>query len=88
MVKDPLVILTAVEKGDTENELNQLIQAVKKTAEEVKAKNLVLYPYSHLSSNLASPDKALKLLKQAENELKKKASKLREHPLVITNPLN
>lgn len=70
-VKECLVILTAVEKGDGENELQQMLAAVKKTAGEVKAKNLVVYPYAHLSSNLAAPDSALDLLKQAEVALKK-----------------
>ena len=32
-IKEPLVVLTAIEKGDTESELQQLIQAVKKTSE-------------------------------------------------------
>jgi len=71
IVKEPLVILTAIEKTDTENELSQLIDSIKKTAKDVKAKNIVLYPYAHLSSKLAPPEKALKFLKQAEQSLKK-----------------
>jgi len=70
-VKEPLVILTAVESGDSNNEIKQLIDSVKKTAKEVKAKNIVLYPYAHLSSNLASPETALSVLEKAEKELKK-----------------
>lgn len=70
-VKEPLVVLTAVEKGDTEVELNKLTEAVKKTAKEVKADSIVLYPYAHLSPNLASPDQALDYLKQAESVLSK-----------------
>jgi len=70
-VKEPLVILTAVEKGDSEKEVKELIEAVTKTAKEVKAKNIVLYPYAHLSSNLASPDLALQILQKAESLLKK-----------------
>jgi len=70
-VKEPLVILTAVEKNDSEKEIKELIEAIKKTAKEVKAKNIVLYPYAHLSSNLASPDVALQILQKAEALLKK-----------------
>lgn len=70
-VKEPLVVLTAIESNDTEKEVTQLIEAVKKTAKEVKAKNIVLYPYAHLSHNLANPDKAQELLKKAEAGLKK-----------------
>jgi threonyl-tRNA synthetase len=45
-VKECLVVLTAIEKGDGEKELHEMISAVKKTAGEVKAKNVVLYPYA------------------------------------------
>jgi len=64
-VKEPLVVLTAVEKGDSKNEIKSLVDAVKKTAKEVKVKNIVLYPYAHLSSNLAAPEVAQKVLEDA-----------------------
>jgi len=70
-VKEPLVVLTAVEQGDNKETLNDLIKAVQNTAKQVKAKNIVLYPYAHLSSNLANPKEALSILKQAESDLKK-----------------
>ncbi len=70
-VKEPLVVLTSIEQGDDEDTVKQLIEAVEKTAKEVKASNIVLYPYAHLSSNLAKPAIALELLKDAESKLKK-----------------
>jgi len=79
-VKEPLVVLTAVEKGDDKKILNQMIEAVKKTAEEVKAKNIVLYPYAHLSSNLSSPDQALEFLVEANNILQKEGYKVTRAP--------
>lgn len=71
VVKECLVVLTSVEQGDSEKILDQLVQAVEKTAKEVKTDNIVLYPYAHLSSNLAKPLLALDLLKSAEIKLKK-----------------
>jgi len=71
LVKDPLVVLTAVEKGDSDALLKQMIESVKKTAGEVKAKRIVLYPYAHLSNMLSSPDTALEYLSEAEHVLKK-----------------
>lgn len=68
-VKDALVILTAVEKGDIS--ADGLIKNIKEIAEQVKAKNIVLYPYAHLSSELSSPEIAIKILKETEIELKK-----------------
>lgn len=73
-IKECLVIFTAVEKPDEENQeqaAKQLAEEVKKIADQVKVKKIVLYPYAHLSSNLALAGKAIKILKQAENLLSK-----------------
>lgn len=70
-IKECLVILTAVEKGDNDQTVKQLIEAIQKTSKEVKTKKIVIYPYAHLSSNLANPDTALEYLTEAEHTLKK-----------------
>ncbi|MEK6896838.1 MAG: threonine--tRNA ligase [Nanoarchaeota archaeon] len=70
-VKECLVVLTAVEKGDSDKELNEMLEAVKKTAGEVKTNSIVLYPYAHLSSNLSAPQLALEILQKAESMLSK-----------------
>lgn len=70
-IKEPLVVLVAVEKGDNDANIKELAEAVTKTAKEVKANNIVLYPYAHLSSNLAAPQTALEYLVEAENALRK-----------------
>jgi threonyl-tRNA synthetase len=77
VVKEPLVVLMAVEKGDSEKEVNEMIKAVETTAKEVKAKKIVLYPYAHLSSNLENPSAAVKLMIEAEEKLKKKLNVVR-----------
>lgn len=71
--EEALVVLTAVEKiDDNVKEVTQkFIEAVKDIASQVKTKNIVLYPYAHLSSNLASPELASNVLDNAEKELKK-----------------
>jgi threonyl-tRNA synthetase len=73
MVKEPLVVMTAVEKWDTDVKkiVEKLVENVKDVAKQVNAKNIVLYPYAHLSSELSSPDLAVKVLDEAEKELKK-----------------
>ena len=72
-IKDALAILTAVEKSDVDVDkiVKKLVENIKEIAESVKVKNIVLYPYAHLSSDLASPDKAIEILKKAEEMLKK-----------------
>lgn len=72
-VKEALVIMTAVEKTDSDvkEAVGKLVEEVKKIASQVNAKNVVLYPYAHLSSNLSSPKTAIDVLVEAEKVLKK-----------------
>ncbi|MDZ4226533.1 MAG: threonine--tRNA ligase, partial [Candidatus Pacearchaeota archaeon] len=71
-VGESLVVLTAIEKGDAvKDSVNELVKNIKDIASQVKTKNIVLYPYAHLSSNLAAPDVAEEILKEAEKALKK-----------------
>lgn len=68
---EPLVVLTAVEAGDTKSIAKELIEEVKKIAEQVKTETIVLYPYAHLSSSLAKPELAVSVLDEAQKGLKK-----------------
>ncbi len=73
-VKECLVVLTAVEKADESNPkeiVSKLIENIEDISGQVKTKTIVVYPYAHLSPNLASPAVAEKVLKDAESELKK-----------------
>ena len=74
-VKEPLVIFIAVEHGDSMDIVKPLIENIKDIAGQVKAKNIVLYPYAHLSSQLALPAVAEAVLKEAEIELRKQPEK-------------
>jgi len=66
-------VLSAVEKSDSDvgKVVEKFVKEVKDVAGQVKAKNVVLYPYAHLSSDLSSPEIAVKVLEDAEKELKK-----------------
>jgi len=71
--KEALVILTAVEKLDKNvgEVVKEFVKHIKDIAGQVKAENIVLYPYAHLSSNLASPEIATEVLDKADKELRK-----------------
>ncbi|MEN9625877.1 MAG: Threonyl-tRNA synthetase [archaeon] len=71
--KEPLVIFTSIEKQDEHNKtlIQKYVKEIADIAKQVNAKQIVLYPYAHLSSSLSSPDFALKTLEQAEKELTK-----------------
>ena len=69
---ESLVVFTAVEKDDENNPqgiVKNLVKEVIKTYDQVKAENIVLYPYAHLSSSLSSPKVAVQVLKDAEEAL-------------------
>jgi len=79
-MKDCLVIFTSVEKQDEKNVkgiIKQLITEIKKQLKQVKANKIVLYPYAHLSDELAKPGTAEEVLKKAEKELKKEYKVIR-----------
>ncbi|PIN89062.1 threonine--tRNA ligase [Candidatus Pacearchaeota archaeon CG10_big_fil_rev_8_21_14_0_10_32_14] len=77
---DPLVVLISVEKGDDKKDVLELVKNIEDVAGQVKAKNIVLYPYAHLSSNLSSPDTAIEVLIEAEKELIKMKYKVVRAP--------
>ncbi|MBT4376535.1 threonine--tRNA ligase [archaeon] len=78
--EEALVVLTAVEKNDSLEILPQYIQNIKDITEQIKTKTIVLYPYAHLSKNLGSPNTAIKILEEAEKELKKDGYKVERAP--------
>ena len=70
---ESLVVFTAIEKNDEENPegiVNNLVKEIIKTNEQIKAENIILYPYAHLSNSLGSPNIAIQILKDTEEELK------------------
>jgi len=80
---EALTCFTAVEKVDEKSPQQAIKEAVKeieKTAEQLKVKNIMLYPYAHLSSDLASPKKAQEILIEIEYELKNKNFNVKRSP--------
>jgi threonyl-tRNA synthetase len=66
-LEDLVVILTAVENGDNEKVVYKAVEEIKKYLNTIKSEKLLIYPYAHLSSNLASPKEALAILILFEN---------------------
>jgi threonyl-tRNA synthetase len=72
--EETLVAFIAVEKIDEKEPENVALQAcdeIKGVFEEVSAKNIMLYPYAHLSSSLGRPAVAVDILKRMEELLGK-----------------
>jgi len=62
-----VVAFVAMEQGDDSQTAKKAIGEITASMDKVGCKKLLLYPYAHLSSNLASPSLALSLLKEMES---------------------
>jgi threonyl-tRNA synthetase len=77
---DLVVILVAVEEGDDSAIVKFAAQEIKKYMQRIKNSKLLVYPYSHLSSNLASPRKALEIVNSMKEEVMKEGLEVSRAP--------
>ena len=68
--EDLVVTFIAVERGDDESIAKAAVDEIKKYLDTVKSERLLIYPYAHLSSDLASAKYAYELLKLTERMAK------------------
>jgi len=71
-IEEVVVLFTAIEAGDTAALAQKAIDETRAFLGKLKVNRILLYPYAHLSSNLASPSEALKLIKAMEAYAKDK----------------
>jgi threonyl-tRNA synthetase len=86
-LEDLVVTLVAIEEGDNEKLARLAVNVIKKYMDTVKSRNLIIYPYSHLSSNLASPIVAFELLKSIERIAKESIEHVHRAPFGWTKAL-
>lgn len=67
-----VVLFTAVEEGDDGVVAQNAIDEVRAFLKNIKVNRILIYPYAHLSSNLAKPTEALKIVKTMEARAKDK----------------
>ena len=65
------VLFTAVEEGDTADVARKAMENTKASLDKLKVNKILIYPYAHLSNNLAKPADALKVIKEMEKIGKK-----------------
>jgi len=70
-VNNALVAFTCVEREDkaTDSLVRRAVEEIMDVYEKVKAKRIVIYPYAHLSNELAPPEVAIKILNMLYTEL-------------------
>ncbi|MCJ7614173.1 threonine--tRNA ligase [Candidatus Bathyarchaeota archaeon] len=63
-VEEVAVLFVAVEEGDDADVAIRAMENTKASLDKLKVNRVMIYPYAHLSSNLAKPATALKILKE------------------------
>jgi threonyl-tRNA synthetase len=72
-----LVVFTTVEREDNEDLINTAVNEILDVFHKVKADSIVIYPYAHLSSDLAEPKIAKSILEVLERKLSEKVKVFR-----------
>ena len=67
--EEVLVAFIAVEEGDNSDVAKKAMVEISDSMKKIGCNKLLLYPYAHLSSKLASPSIALLLLKEMETQM-------------------
>jgi threonyl-tRNA synthetase len=65
-LEEIVVLLTAVEEGDDEDVARKAVEEVRSFLQKLRVNRILIYPYAHLSSDLAGPSEALRVVKEME----------------------
>lgn len=71
-IEEVVVLFTAVEEGDDAALAQKAIDDVAAFLAKLKVNRILIYPFAHLSSSLAKPSEALKVIKAMEAYARKK----------------
>ncbi|HET9774117.1 MAG TPA: threonine--tRNA ligase, partial [Nitrososphaeraceae archaeon] len=83
-----VVAFVCVEKYDDRQIIDKALNEIKNYLENIKVNRLLIYPYAHLSSNLASPKNAFEFIIELEKLAKKIINNVERAPFGWTKSLN
>jgi threonyl-tRNA synthetase len=83
-----IVVFVSVEKGDNKTTIKKAIEEIKSYSENLKVNRLLIYPYSHLSSHLASPKYAFDIIRELETKSRKIINEVNRAPFGWTKSFN
>lgn len=72
-----LVVFTTVESNDSEAVISNAIEEIANVAEQINPSAILIYPYAHLSNDLAAPSRAIKILELLEKKLRSSLGNLK-----------
>src|SRR2546428_8841522 len=87
-IEDLVVAFVAVENGDDESVAKTAVEEIKKYLDMVKSSRLLIYPYAHLSSDLAPPSVAVGIIISVESFAKGSINQVYRAPFGWTKSFN
>jgi threonyl-tRNA synthetase len=87
-LEDLVVAFIAVENRDDESVVKIAVDEIKKYLDMVKSSRLLIYPYAHLSSDLAPPTLAIDIIKSVESFAKGSINQVYRAPFGWTKSFN
>ena len=78
--EDVVVLFTCLESQDNENTIKNSLSEIKSSLDNLNCNRVVVYPYSHLSNDLANTSKAVSLLNQFKNSLSEAGNEVQSSP--------
>jgi threonyl-tRNA synthetase len=87
-LEDLVVAFVAVENRDDESVARMAVDEIKKYLDTVKSSRLLVYPYAHLSSDLAPPAVAIDIIKSVESFAKGSIKQVYRAPFGWTKSFN
>lgn len=86
--EDIVVVFTCIEKGDDNETVNQCIKELTESLKIIGSNRIIIYPYAHLSTNLAPPKEALQILKEMEKKADETGIEVHRAPFGWTKAFN
>ena len=87
-LEDLVVAFVAVENRDDESVARMAVDEIKKYLDTVKSSRLLVYPYAHLSSDLAPPAVAIDVIKSVESFARESINQVYRAPFGWTKSFN
>ncbi len=83
-----VVVFICIEKNDNKKIVNKALKEIKIYLEQIKVNKLLIYPYAHLSSDLATPKQAFELIRELEERAKNVIDDVQRAPFGWTKSFN
>lgn len=83
-----VVVFICIEKNDNKKIVDNALKEIKIYLEQIKVNKLLIYPYAHLSSDLATPKQAFELIRELEERAKNVIDDVQRAPFGWTKSFN